>query len=235
VTFSVWYCGDPSKVANYFRVPFKIIEIRFGELFYRPDFGSDDNTLVRGKIFMSERSSIDGMGVSMQQPQFVDLFLANQHRIYRFVASIVPQWVETEEIFQQTCLTLWERWDQFNPEGDFVHWGCGIAIGHLRNHVRKKQNHQIIFEELVLEQLALVHAEQHSQLEELHQALRECIEKLPADSRRIVLRCYDGQTSLKQAADQEGKTLNALYKLLRKVRNLLYDCVTRTVADWQAS
>ncbi|WP_437230736.1 sigma-70 family RNA polymerase sigma factor [Planctomicrobium sp. SH661] len=171
----------------------------------------------------------------VEQRQFVDLFLSNQHRIYRFVASAVPQWVETEEIFQQTCLTLWERWDQFRPDGDFVQWACGIAIGHLRNHVRKKQNHQVLFEESVLEQLALSHIENHSQLEELHQALRECVQRLPAENRRIILRCYDGQTTPREAAELEGKTLNVLYKLLRKTRALLYHCITRRVAEWRAT
>jgi RNA polymerase sigma-70 factor, ECF subfamily len=169
------------------------------------------------------------------QGQFVELFLANQHRVYRFIASVAPRWVETEELFQQTCLTLWEKWDQFDPQQDFAHWASGIAMNHLRNYVRKKQNRQIVFQDEVLEQLAADHIEHQPLLDDLQSALAICLEKLSAEQRRILMRCYDDESSLKTVAEAEGRTPNSLYKTLRKIRVLLYDCVTQTAAGVQIS
>ncbi|WP_437221748.1 sigma-70 family RNA polymerase sigma factor [Planctomicrobium sp. SH661] len=170
-----------------------------------------------------------------KEQQFLDLFLANQHRIYRFIVSAAPRWIDAEEIFQQTCLTLWERWDQYDAEGEFVSWACSIAIGHLRNHIRKKQNHQVLFQNQVLEQLATVHSEQQVFLESVHDTLRACLNKLPADAQRILVHYYDGQTGPKVVAEREGKSLNVVYKLVRKIRGRLYDCMTRNMAGGAAS
>ena len=165
-----------------------------------------------------------------EQSKFVELFLENQHRIYRFIAAAVPRWVEAEEIFQQTCLTLWERWEQFDIEQDFARWASGIAMNHLRNHVRKKQSHQILFDEQVLEQLAATQTEHRSLLDDMQAALTECLEKLPVDDRRILLQSYDEQSTVKSIAENQGRTPNSLYKALRRIRATLYDCTTKTVA-----
>lgn len=169
------------------------------------------------------------------QSRFLELFLANQHYVYSFIASIVPHWVEADDIFQQTCLTLWERWEQFDPEKNFAFWACGIAMNHLQNHMRKKQNRQAMFERHLLEQIAICHVEERVLLEELQERLRECLGKLSANHRHILMQYYDGQASPKAIAEAEGKTSNAIYKLLRKIRSVLYDCVTQDSAKWQAS
>lgn len=172
------------------------------------------------------------MGASSKD-HFLELFLANQHRIYRFIATAVPRCVETEDLFQQTSLTLWQRRDEFDPEGDFFRWGCGIAMNHLRNHVRKKQNQQRIFRDEVLEQLAAHQVAHQSLFDDLQAALAQCLEKLPPEHRRLVERCYGTESSLKVIAEAEGRTPNSLYKVLGRIRETLYDCITETVSREQ--
>jgi RNA polymerase sigma-70 factor (ECF subfamily) len=164
------------------------------------------------------------------QAKFVELFLANQHRIYRFVAAAVPRWVEAEEIFQQTCLTVWERWEQFDQQQDFACWASGIAMNHLRNHVRKKQSHQVLFDDDMLEQLVVVQTEHQSLLDDMQSALTECLEKLSVEDRRLLQQSYIDEVSIKSLAESEGRTPNSLYKVLRRIRRVLYDCTTRAVA-----
>ena len=163
---------------------------------------------------------------SQQHQAFTELFLANQHRVFRFIVSAVPRWVEAEELFQQTSLTLWQRWDEFDPENDFTPWACGIAMNHLRNHLRKKQNQQLHFSDDLLEQMASLQLEEQSLLDGLHRALADCMEKLPPQQRRLIERCYRPNASIKQVAIEQGQTANSLYKLVRKIRLALYDCIT---------
>ncbi len=164
--------------------------------------------------------------VSRQQQVFTELFLANQHRVFRFIVSVVPRWVEAEELFQQTSLTLWQRWDEFDPESDFTRWACGIAMNHLRNYLRKKQNQQVQFSDTLLDQMASLQLEQQSLLDGMHRALADCIEKLPPKQRRLIQQCYRPNALIKEIARQEGQTPNALYKSVRKIRLALYDCIT---------
>ncbi|HWL09504.1 MAG TPA: hypothetical protein VNQ76_13935, partial [Planctomicrobium sp.] len=111
----------------------------------------------------------------------------------------------------------------------------GIAVNHVRNHVRKKQHHQIAVQEQLLTHLAAYHAEQQSLFDDLHENLRGCLDKLPANQRHILSCFYDEEASPMQIARAEGKTSNAIYKLLKKIRQTLYECLTKNVAEWRLS
>ena len=173
---------------------------------------------------------IDGDGSAPdQRDRFLGLFLANQNRIFRFIVSAVPPWVEAEELFQQTSLTLWQRWTEHDPQADFTTWACGIAKNHLRNYMRKKGNQQRFFGDELLEQLTAMHTQQRSYLDDLQSALTRCLESLPPESRRLVHLCYGEKRTIQAVAEREGRTPNSLYKLMRKIREALYNCVTTAV------
>lgn len=166
---------------------------------------------------------------SYRRDRFLQLFLANQNRIFRFVVTVVPRWVEAEEVFQQTSLTLWQRWDEYDPQADFSAWACGIAKNHLRNYLRKKENQQRSFGDDLLEQLTAMQLNKHSYFDDLQNALARCLDLLPAERRRLVHLCYGEKRSIQAVAEHEGRTPNSMYKLLRKIREVLYDCVTSAI------
>ena len=87
--------------------------------------------------------------------QFAQRMVRNQQRVFAYVVSLVPNRADAEELFQQTCLTLWEHWQRYDMSLDFVPWACGIAHNHVRNFLRKRQNSQIQLAADVLEMLAL--------------------------------------------------------------------------------
>jgi RNA polymerase sigma-70 factor, ECF subfamily len=166
-----------------------------------------------------------------RRDRFLELFLTHQHRIFRYIVAAVPRWVEAEELFQQTSLTLWQRWDEYEPQFDFAAWACGIAKNHLRNHLRKKENQQRALGDDLLEQLTAMHVEKRSYLDELQGALSRCLELLPLDRRRLVHLCYGEKLSIQAVAEREGRTSNSLYKQMRKIREALYDCVTAAIGS----
>lgn len=166
-----------------------------------------------------------------RRDRFLELFLTHQNRIFRYIVTVVPRWVEAEELFQQTSLTLWQRWDEYEPEFDFTAWACGIAKNHLRNYLRKKENQQRALGDDLLEQLTAMHVEKRSYLDELQSALARCLERLPLDRRRLVSLCYGEKLSIQAVAEREGRTSNSLYKQMRKIREALYDCVTAAIGS----
>jgi RNA polymerase sigma-70 factor (ECF subfamily) len=173
----------------------------------------------------------DGHSDPGRRDCFLELFLAHQNRIFRYIVTVVPRWVDAEELFQQTSLTLWQRWDEYDPGFDFTAWACGIAKNHLRNYVRKKGNQQRHFGEDLLEQLTALQINKRSYLDDLQSALSRCLEALPPDRRRLVHLCYGEKRSIQTVAEREGRTPNSLYKMLRKIREVLYDCVTTAVGS----
>ncbi|MCC7086177.1 MAG: sigma-70 family RNA polymerase sigma factor [Pirellulales bacterium] len=173
-------------------------------------------------------SSIDDSEIQRRN-RFLELFLTHQSRIFRFIVSVVPRWVEAEELFQQTSLTLWQQWDEYDPALDFTAWACGIAKNHLRNYVRKKGNQCIFLGDEFLEQFAALQIEQQSYFDDLQSALDRCLERLSPLRRRLVHRHYGEKETIQAIAAREGRTPNAIYKLMRNIRKSLFDCVTAAV------
>ena len=160
--------------------------------------------------------------------QFLTLFVTNQNRIYRFVLSLIPRREDAEDLFQQTCLTLWRNRAKYNPAvGNFTSWACAIAHNHVRNFRRQEAARPNLLSDDVVESLAATRATHQSLLNDWHRALDDCLEKLTPHQRSLVERCYGGSESIKDAAEADGRTPNAVYKVLRHIRGVLHDCVQR--------
>ena len=83
-------------------------------------------------------------------PSFVALFVKNQRRIYGYILTVVPDCNEADDLFQQTSLVLWEKADEFRPDGDFVRWACGIAFNVVRNwRVKKRRDRHCFSDEMM--------------------------------------------------------------------------------------
>ena len=53
------------------------------------------------------------------QQRFLSLFLRSEREIFRYVASMVPNVADAEDIVQQTAITLWEKLDAYDPTQPF--------------------------------------------------------------------------------------------------------------------
>src|SRR4051794_13758805 len=137
-----------------------------------------------------------------QQDAFVEQFLRSQGRIYAYVVTLLPNREDAEEVFQQTSLALWKKWQEFDPQRDFVRWACGMAHLEVCNFLRKNSGRpRIDLSEDVLLEVAEVRLQLHDVLEERRKALLECLGSLKRHSRELLERCYAGKDSIKQIAD----------------------------------
>jgi RNA polymerase sigma-70 factor (ECF subfamily) len=166
---------------------------------------------------------------SVKHQQFAERVVRYQHRVFRYIVSLVAHRADAEELFQQTCLTLWENWERYDPALDFVPWACGIAHNHVRNFYRKRQNSQLQLDVDVVELLAARSLERQQAEDERLVALRLCLNSLPERSRSIIESYYGGQT-VQELAELRSATPNAIYKLLDRVRETLHDCVSLRIA-----
>ena len=42
-------------------------------------------------------------------------------------SALVPNVFDADEVFQDTSITLWKKFDQYRPDLDFRAWACRIA------------------------------------------------------------------------------------------------------------
>ena len=68
-----------------------------------------------------------------------------------------------------------------------------------------------------------------------HEALARCLQKLPARDRELVLTRYEPGCGVELAAQRSGRSLEAAYTALGRIRKLLLDCVSHQLAAEAAS
>jgi RNA polymerase sigma-70 factor (ECF subfamily) len=174
------------------------------------------------------------MDSSPNHDRFVERFLRSQDRIYAYVATLLPNRADAEDVFQQTSLILWKKWQQFDLDRDFVTWACGIAHLEVRNFLRKHKDKlgvaRVYLSEDIVAELGQVRLELHDVLEARRRALRHCLDQLKQANRELLERCYAGKDTIKTIAETMGQPPNVIYMILKRLRRSLFDCINRTLA-----
>jgi RNA polymerase sigma-70 factor (ECF subfamily) len=160
--------------------------------------------------------------------EFVRLLGQNQRRIFQYVLSLVPQWGEAEEIVQETNLVLWREFGQFQSGTNFAAWACKVAFHQVLAWRKRRQRDRLEFSVEFLETIAEEAASCSDLLEERAQRLSDCIDKLPPHRDLLRLRYTEGQ-SIEAIAAKVGRTLDAVYRVLSRIRHTLHDCVSKAL------
>ena len=162
---------------------------------------------------------------------FMEQFAASQHRVYGYIVTLLPSRDDADDAFQETCIVLWKKWNQWTPECEFVSWACAVAHNVVRNfrRSRRRASKSILLADDVLEEIAAVRLESAPLLEARGQALSSCLEKLPETQRVLIERCYLSGEGLGAVAAAMSITPDALYLRLYRIRRALLDCIGRVL------
>lgn len=167
-------------------------------------------------------------------PSFVALFVKNQRRIYGYILTVVPDFNEADDLFQQTSLVLWEKAAEFRPNGDFVRWACGIAHNLIRNYRVKKRRDRHCFSDDMMARIAEVRTRKSEWLEGALAALGVCIDDLTPFDQELLTLCYDGRQTIRKISEEMGRSENSVYQRLHRIRAKLLDCI-QSKTDQQVS
>ncbi len=164
--------------------------------------------------------------------EFLWHFLQNERRLYGYILTLLPNRADADDVLQDASLVMWDKFDAANPPDDFAAWGCRIAYFKVLDFYKKKHRAKVLFNQPLLERLAETALEQADalQLDERRQALAACIEKLPPRERDLLTQRFSAGATVQTLAAQLGRSADAVYKTLAKVRLALIDCVTRRLA-----
>src|SRR4029077_21072005 len=88
------------------------------------------------------------------QAQFLRLFLPAERELFRYVAALVPNVGDAEEIVQQTAVELWKKFDQYDARQPFTPWACRFAINIVKQWVASRKRWQALLETGLAEELA---------------------------------------------------------------------------------
>ena len=161
------------------------------------------------------------------EERFVQLFAANERHLRVFVRSMGLGWSEVDDVVQTVSLVMWRKWHEFEPGSDFMRWGRVIARFEVLKARRNFARDRHVFREDLMELLAEASTEQDEpgESERYREALAHCLEELPPKSRHLVSSAYQGDLTIRQLAEELGKSATSLYKVLDRIRKKLQRCI----------
>ena len=163
------------------------------------------------------------------QQRFLALFLRSEREIFRYVAVLVPNVIEAEEIVQQTALALWEKFDSYDPARPFTPWACRFALNQARQWMERRQKWQILLADGLAEELARRREDLAPELERRLVHLEGCVAKLPGEQRTVVEGYFYRRLGIEALAKESGRTVEATYKKLQRIRSALRQCLENAV------
>lgn len=164
-----------------------------------------------------------------QQDDFAVHFIRNQNRVYSYIATLLPNRTDAEEILQRTSLIMWQKWEQFEPESGFLPWARGIALNEIRNFLRRRERSNVQLSETLLTTLSDEMTESGD--EDRLSALRSCLEQLEGRQKQILEQCYLESLGAKRVAQSIGLSVDAIYMRLHRIRRVLLQCIEHKLDD----
>jgi len=161
------------------------------------------------------------------QQRFLSLFLRSEREIFRYVAALVPNITDAEDIVQQAALALWEKFDDYDPNQPFTPWACRFALNKARQWIERKQRWQALLERGLAEELAQRRQDLQPEFERRLKHLEDCVSKLDPSQRFLVESYYYKRADIESLAEGFGRTPAATYKMLQRVRQALQICIER--------
>src|SRR6266545_2239437 len=159
------------------------------------------------------------------QERFLSLFLRSEREIFRYVAVLVPNVADAEDIVQQTALSLWEKFDAYDPNQPFTPWACRFALNKARQWIERRQRWQALLEGGSMEELAQRREELRPEIEIRLKHLEGCVNRLPEEQRSLVEGYYFRRDTIEKLAVGLSRTVAATYKTLQRVRQALQSCI----------
>jgi RNA polymerase sigma-70 factor (ECF subfamily) len=163
---------------------------------------------------------------------FLRLFLQNERRLYAYVLTLLPHRADADDVLQEASLVMWDKFDPAAPPADFTAWGCRIAYFKVLDFYKKGHRNKVRFSQALLERVAETAVEQADvlQLDLRRDALAGCIQKLTAKDRDLLVRRFTPGATTHSTSRAVGRSVDAVYKALARVRHSLFECVERALA-----
>jgi len=163
--------------------------------------------------------------------RLVALMTRHQRQIFAYIYTLVPDRHDADDLLQETSVVVCEKFDEFAAGTDFVAWACQIAWWRIRYSRQKFARSKVVFNDEVLAAVGQTAGEMALELDERHDALALCLQKLAPRDRELVLTRYEPGGGVAEAARRSGRSMDAAYKALNRLRKLLQDCVTHELAS----
>lgn len=161
--------------------------------------------------------------------------LVLQHRtaLYSYIFSCVKNHADAEDILHDVCVIAIESFEQLRDKNAFFPWVREIAFRQILAHFKKCKKEAPFNPQVVAALADAVHqVEKEQPLQSYREALMVCLDKLPSQSRELIMMRYDSEANegVTKIATQFGKTTQSIYSRLKRIKSILRNCVAKKLA-----
>lgn len=162
--------------------------------------------------------------------RFLALLADHEAQLLGFLCAITPNFQDAEDLLQQTVLTMWQKFSDFELGTNFVGWGCQIARYKAMNLIQSRRLTPLDSE--ILDLLLVTQQEQDLDWRlARRRALSGCLKKLPMDDRDLIEAAYTDCRTTRQLAAEVGRSAGGVYNSLARIRGALYRCIQATLSS----
>jgi RNA polymerase sigma-70 factor (ECF subfamily) len=158
--------------------------------------------------------------------EFVYLLQRATGQIFAYLNALLLNWNDAEDVFQDACVVLWEKFDEFRPGSNFVAWALRVAQHKAMDFQKSRARRSVFWKAELQDSLMAAMAEADATDEGLA-ALSGCVARLDEADRNLIQRCYGDGVPVRQIAAQLGRSPQSVHNSLRRIRGMLLDCIER--------
>jgi RNA polymerase sigma-70 factor (ECF subfamily) len=174
------------------------------------------------------------LALGHRNQNFAALYAAAHLDLLRYVLTLLPDRNAADDVVQETARVLCQKFDEYDPGQPFLPWARKIAYFEVLKHRKRQAVRARHFSDALVEKLAEERLQNEGYLAAQRDALTDCLGKLDPAAKRLLTDHFGNTTAVVDLATRYGKTPNALYISLHRIRLRLMECVNRalTAEGW---
>ena len=168
--------------------------------------------------------------MSERLKQVTSLFLAERNSLLAFIFGLVRDAAVTEDLFQEVWLKLAEAAERDGAIDNVGAWCRGVAKNLILHHWRSQQRSKIVVDSRIADSVERAFADEKAASQAYSaraQALVQCVQGLPAGSRKVLELKYTAGLPAAEVADRLHKSVNSVLMSLSRIRRVLAECAQK--------
>lgn len=158
--------------------------------------------------------------------ELVDALHAHRGWMLAYAFAITADRHLADDVYQEVAVVLAERWHEV-PAGDGRLPWLRQVVRRKALELRRKARRHPLLSAACAAALAEAFAPEPEPEAQLRGAVARCLARLPPDAREAVERRYRGEQDCQAIAVAIGRSVKAVYALLKRARLLLGRCLER--------
>lgn len=172
-------------------------------------------------------------GESSGEAEFLRQLAACYRDMYSCAMVVVGSQPDADDVIQEACVVLWQKYDEFTPETCFRKWACSITFNVAKAYARKQRRRRGVgIPDDVLAQVVRMRTAGNELFELRSEILKKCLARLSVSNRNFLIDCYRTSNGIPTVARQQNRTVSSVYSKLKRIRQMLTECVKHQMKQW---